>query len=112
MNRKKNTVVHAVRSRARKVGCGPPAGWPVRPHVERPIVVTGRRRWTVIHLLKKTLRFLASGEQLTLQRFFSSGVFDEPAITAGLNGRKRNLGRGEGGKQGKQQPDAERFRKS
>jgi hypothetical protein len=40
----------------------------------------------VIDLFEETLRFCASGEQLALKGLFFSSVFDEPAITAGLNG--------------------------
>jgi hypothetical protein len=38
----------------------------------------------VIDLFEETLRFCASGEQLTLKGLFFSSVFDEPAIAAGL----------------------------
>jgi hypothetical protein len=63
-------------------------------------------------LFEKTLRFCASGEQLTFEGLFFSGVFDEPMITAGLDGRKGDLGQTEGSKQRKQQPDVECFLES
>jgi hypothetical protein len=46
----------------------------------------------VIDLFEKTLRFRASGEQLTLKGLFFSVVFDESAIAAGLNGWEGDLG--------------------
>jgi hypothetical protein len=46
----------------------------------------------VIDLLQETLRFCASCEQLTLKGLFFSSVFDEPAITAALNGWEGDLG--------------------
>jgi hypothetical protein len=63
----------------------------------------------VIDLLEKTLRFYASGEQLTLKGLFFSCVFDEPTITAGLDAWEGDLGRTERSKQRKQQPDAKHF---
>src|SRR6266851_4157134 len=102
-------VIYAVRGYARSESCRKAAGGAICTHVERPIVVSGRRHRIVIDLFEETLRFGASCEQLTLKRLFFSDVFDEPAIAARLDAWKGELGRTEGRKRSKQGPDDEHF---
>ncbi len=92
MNGERNVVIYAVRGYARSESCRKAAGWAVCTQVERPIVVSDRRHRRVIDLFEETLRFCASSEQLTLKGLFFSSVFDEPAITAGLNSWEGDLG--------------------
>ncbi len=96
MNGERNMVIYAVRGYARSKSCRKAAGWAICTHVERPIVVSGRRHRRVIDLFEQTLRFCATCEQLSLKGLFFSDVFDEPAIAACLDAWKGDLGRTEG----------------